>query len=79
MPFNPLQTAAKMLLLAAGWLGILGVVLWIVSKLGSDGRLLPGDIVIQRPGLTFYLPLATCLLASIVLSAILVLLAWLRR
>ncbi len=79
MPLNPIQTAAKMLLLSAGVLGVLGTVLWIVGKLGSGGRLLPGDIVIQRPGFVFYLPLATCLLVSIILSAILVLIVWLRR
>ena len=79
MPLNPIQTAAKMLLLSAGVLGVLGAVLWIVGKLGSGGRLLPGDIVIQRPGFVFYLPLATCLLVSIILSAILVLIVWLRR
>ena len=79
MPLNPIQTAARMLLLSAGVLGVLGAVLWIVGKLGSGGRLLPGDIVIQRPGFVFYLPLATCLLVSIILSAILVLIMWLRR
>jgi len=78
MPLNPIQTAAKMLLLSAGVLGVLGAVLWIVGKLGSGGRLLPGDIVIQRPGFVFYLPLATCLLV-IILSVILVLIVWLRR
>ena len=79
MPLNPIQTAARMLLLSAGVLGVLGAVLWIVGKVGSGGRLLAGDIVIQRPGFAFYLPLATCLLVSIILSAILVLIVWLRR
>jgi hypothetical protein len=36
---------------------------------------LPGDIVIERPGLKLYLPIATMLLASAVLSII----AWLMR
>lgn len=59
---------------------ILGLVLvaagllWpVLSRLGL-GRL-PGDIVIRRPGFSFYFPLATCLLVSLVLSA----LAWLFR
>lgn len=38
------------------------------------GRL-PGDIVVERPGLRFYFPLATALLVSALLS----LLAWLFR
>jgi hypothetical protein len=45
---------------------------WL-SKLGL-GRL-PGDIRVQSGGTTFYLPLATCLVVSIVLSLVL----WLLR
>ena len=44
--------------------------LWpLLSKLGL-GRL-PGDIVIERGNFTLYLPIATCLLISVVLSIIL--------
>lgn len=45
---------------------------WI-SKLGL-GRL-PGDIVIRREGFTFYLPLTTSIIVSLVVS----LLIWLFR
>jgi hypothetical protein len=38
---------------------------WL-SRIGL-GRL-PGDIIIQRGGTTFYFPIVTCLLISIVLS-----------
>lgn len=55
---------------------IIGVVLvaigllWpFVSKLGL-GRL-PGDIVIERDGFRFYLPITTSILVSLVLSALL--------
>jgi hypothetical protein len=41
----------------------------IVTRLGL-GRL-PGDIVIQRDNFTFYFPLVTCLVLSVVLSIIL--------
>jgi hypothetical protein len=70
------------------WLGIGLVVLGLVmvalgvllSSLGAKGgRLLPGDIVVSRPGLTFVFPIATCLLLSIVLTLILWALAALRR
>jgi hypothetical protein len=44
--------------LAWPWLGRIGL-----------GRL-PGDILIQRGGTTFYFPLVTCLLISIVLSGL---------
>ena len=43
--------------------------LWpYLNKLGL-GRL-PGDIVIERENVTLYIPLATCLLLSLVLSLI---------
>jgi hypothetical protein len=48
------------LLIAAGVLVRLGVPL---------GRL-PGDIVIRRGSGTFYLPIVTCILVSVVLSLI---------
>jgi hypothetical protein len=44
--------------------------LWpYLSRIGL-GRL-PGDIVIERDNMTFYFPLMTCLLLSIVFSLIL--------
>ena len=42
--------------------------LWsFFGKLGWFGRL-PGDIRIDRNGFSFYFPLATCLLLSLVLT-----------
>jgi hypothetical protein len=44
--------------------------LWpYLSRLGL-GRL-PGDIVIERENMTFYFPLMTCLLVSLLLSLVL--------
>ncbi|MGZ3602482.1 MAG: DUF2905 domain-containing protein [Ktedonobacterales bacterium] len=55
---------------------ILGIVILVVgllwpylSRIGL-GRL-PGDIVIERENMTFYFPLVTCLLVSVVLSLVL--------
>jgi hypothetical protein len=45
-----------------------GVAWPIISRLGL-GRL-PGDIMFQRGGTTFYFPLVTCMIISIVLSAL---------
>jgi hypothetical protein len=47
---------------------VLGLLWPSLSKLGL-GRL-PGDIVIERGNFTFYVPLVTCLLLSLVLSLI---------
>lgn len=47
---------------------VLGLLWPYLSKLGL-GRL-PGDIVIERASGTFYFPIVTCLILSIVLSAL---------
>ena len=47
---------------------IIGVMWPILSRIGL-GRL-PGDIVLQRGDTTFYFPLVTCIIISIVLSAL---------
>lgn len=62
-------------------LGILLVVAGgIVLLLGRTGvpfglGRLPGDVLIKRDGFTFYLPITTSIVVSVVLSAIL----WLLR
>jgi hypothetical protein len=47
---------------------IAGVAWPLLSRIGL-GRL-PGDIMIQRGSTSFYFPLATCIVISIVLSAL---------
>ncbi|HXG17466.1 MAG TPA: DUF2905 domain-containing protein [Methylomirabilota bacterium] len=57
----------KMLMLLGGLLVLVGALLTLGGKLPWVGRL-PGDIVIQRDNFTFYFPLATSILISVVLS-----------
>ena len=77
---DPWQAAAKLLVISGLGLTGLGLLLLVVGKWGRDGRLLPGDIVISRPGFTFYLPVATCVVLSLLLSALLMLVVlFLRR
>jgi Protein of unknown function (DUF2905) len=45
-------------------------VLWLLGARVGLGRL-PGDIVVRGERTTFYFPLATCLLLSVVLSLLL--------
>ena len=57
-------------LIIAGIVLVLAGVLWpFLTKLGL-GRL-PGDIVISRGNSTFYFPIVTSIILSIVLSAVL--------
>jgi len=48
---------------------IIGIMWPILSRMGL-GRL-PGDIMFERGGTTFYFPLVTCIIISLVLSAVL--------
>jgi Protein of unknown function (DUF2905) len=60
---------ARWLIIAGVILIVLGLAWPLLSKLGL-GRL-PGDIRIERDGFTFYFPIVTGLIVSIVLSLIL--------
>lgn len=67
---------AKMLIIAGAGIILLGVILYALGKIPGMGRL-PGDIMIKKENFTFYFPLATCLILSLVVSLILFL--WNRR
>ena len=58
---------AKLLILFGVVLALLGGLLLFVGKIPFIGRL-PGDIYIQRGNFTFYFPLATSILVSIILT-----------
>jgi hypothetical protein len=52
---------------------VVGVVLVVLPRLPGlswIGRL-PGDLVIERPGLKVHIPLATCLVVSAILTLLL--------
>ncbi len=69
---SELSGLGKILVLTGLGLVGVGVLLWIGGKIPGLGRL-PGDIVIKRENFTFYFPLATCIIMSVVLSLILAL------
>jgi hypothetical protein len=57
----------KLLIVTGLVLVAVGVLVLLAGKIPFLGRL-PGDIVIQRPGFTFYFPLGTSILVSLILS-----------
>jgi hypothetical protein len=63
----------RILILVGGLIVLIGLAWPWLSKLPL-GRL-PGDIVVDRPGFRFFLPVTTMIIVSIVLSLIL----WLLR
>jgi hypothetical protein len=54
-------------------LAAMGATLWFFGRHG--GGFLPGDIAVERKSFRFYFPVVTCVVVSLVLSAI----AWLLR
>ncbi len=61
-----LESLGRLLLIGGGLIALTGLILVVVNRLGL-GRL-PGDIFIQRENFTFYFPLATMIIISIILS-----------
>lgn len=61
--------AMQRLLIGIGLTLVLAGIAWpLLARIGL-GRL-PGDIMIQRGSTSFYFPLVTCIIVSIVLSAL---------
>lgn len=61
------SSLGKILVILGIFIAILGVFVIIAGKIPYIGRL-PGDIYIQRKNFTFYFPVTTGIIISIVLS-----------
>ncbi len=68
------QDLGKLIFIVGIVLTLVGAVLWKTGGLGGLGRL-PGDLMIQKGNTSFYFPIVTC----VVLSVVLTLIAWLFR
>ncbi len=64
----------RMLIIAGLVLVAIGLLIGLAPRLPWFGRL-PGDIMIRRGQFSFFMPITTCLLLSLVLSLVL----WLLR
>jgi hypothetical protein len=66
------ETMGKMLILMGLFVLLLGLILIFAPKLRIPflGRL-PGDIRIEREGFSFYFPIVTCILLSVLLTLLL--------
>jgi hypothetical protein len=60
----------KLLLICGGIIFLLGVVVLLAGKLNLPLGRLPGDILYRGKHTTFYFPLATSILLSILLSLV---------
>ena len=69
-----MPSLGKFLIVIGLVIALIGVILTVAGKIPWLGRL-PGDIYVKRENFTFYFPLATSIIISIILSFIL----WLFR
>jgi hypothetical protein len=70
-----MQEIGKLVVIVGVLLVVAGVILWrFPSLFGWVGKL-PGDISVQKGNLSFYFPVVTCILVSVVIT----LLGWLFR
>ena len=69
----------KILVLLGGLAVVVGLVLMLVGKTNLPLGRLPGDILYRGKNTTFYFPLTTSILLSVVLSVLLYLVSRFRR
>ncbi|MGQ9707691.1 MAG: DUF2905 family protein [bacterium] len=69
-----LQPLARLLIIAGIFLILAGLALILFSRLGIFR--LPGDILIQRRNLIIYIPVASAIVLSLLLTLILNLIFW---
>ncbi len=68
-----MESMGKMLLMLGLAMAALGLLLWGAASIPYIGRL-PGDLYLRRGNLTFYFPLTTCILLSLIITLVLALL-----
>ncbi len=67
---DSLQYIGKFLVISGIIIIILGTILILSGKIPFIGRL-PGDIIIQKKNYTIYIPIATSIIISVLLTLIL--------
>ena len=55
---------------------VIGVLIWLGSKMGLSFGKLPGDIHVQKEKVSFYFPIVTSIIFSIVLTILINLIFW---
>ena len=66
---NPWESISRLLVTGGVILLLLGAVAFLLSRSGISGRL-PGDIFIEKGNFTFFFPVMTCIMLSIVLTVL---------
>ncbi len=63
-----MKNMANVLLLTGGVIVVLGIILKLLGATGFKG--LPGDIAFQRGNFSFFFPIVSCIVFSIILSIV---------
>ena len=69
----------RMLIVLGVALVVIGGIVMLLGRVGVPLGWLPGDIVYRGKNATFYFPLASCILISVVLSIVLFLMGRMKR
>jgi len=79
---EPTRELGRMMVFAGAALAAIGALVWLAARPGGFplrlGRL-PGDIAVQGKHCSFYFPVVTCILLSVVLTLIMWLVQWLKK
>ena len=75
-----MENIGRFLMIGGIILFVVGGLIFLASKFGIPFGRLPGDIRIERDGFSFYFPLASSILISIILTVIInVILRFLKK
>ena len=66
-----MENIGRLLMIGGVILFVVGGLVFLAAKFGIPFGRLPGDIHIERDGVSFYFPLASSILISIVLTIVL--------
>ena len=69
--------AGKMLVVIGLLVALVGSVLWALGRAGFRG--LPGDVRYEGGNVRFYFPVVSCIVLSVILTALMWLWQWLGR
>jgi hypothetical protein len=72
-----MSNAGKLLIVAGLLMAAVGLVFWGLGRAGFRG--LPGDIRYESGNVRFYFPIVTCIVVSVILTAVMWLWQWLGR
>ena len=74
-----MRELGRMMMFAGAALAAVGAIVWLAARRGGFPLRLPGDIAVQGKHGSFYFPVVTCILLSVVLTLILWLVQWLKK